>query len=219
MPRGRRKSDPQDQKAQGYPGKRRKVVDKAIVDAERYAKLLADAPKEGDDYLAPPRFIDDPRLAHAIVVWKEYAPRLDKLNLLARTDRHLFALFCIYVAEFVQANDDILKKGYSIMVPTIARGDGGKPGKMPRKNPSVERRDTAADMMIDLSVKFGLTPLDRAKLIRESAVRFDEETLFGRRRESADAPAAEAAIAPAPADGVGTARQFDSPPPPGSRPN
>jgi P27 family predicted phage terminase small subunit len=181
--------------------------------------MLADAPIEGDDYLAPPRFIDDPRLADAVAVWKEYAPRLDRLNLLARTDRHMFALFCVYVSEFVRAQDDILTKGYSVLVPTIAKDANGNPGKMPRENPSVARRDNAAEMMLDLSVKFGLTPLDRAKLIRESAVRFDDETLFGRRRDSIDQPAASAPEqAPAAVDGVGTMRSLDSPPP-GSRPN
>jgi P27 family predicted phage terminase small subunit len=223
MPRGRRAADPQDQIDQGNPSKRSKrSIDRAVIEAERFAQMLSDAPKEGDDYLAPPRFIDDPRLAHAVTVWKEYAPRLDRMNLLARTDRHLFALFCVYVAEFVQANDDVLKRGYSVMVPTIAKDANGKPGKMPRENPSVGRRDHAAEMMIELSVKFGLTPMDRAKLIRESAVRFDEETLFGRRRESApiaaDAEVAMPAPAPAPADGVGSMRRLDSPPP-GSRPN
>lgn len=218
----RPKGDPIEQRDQGYPGKRKKKTDKTIVEAERFAKMLADAPVDGDDYLAPPRFIDDKRLAPAITVWKEYAPRLDKLNLLARTDRHMFALFCIYVAEFVMANDDILKKGYSMMVPTVARGAGGKPGMMPRENPSVSRRDNAANMMIDLSMRFGLTPLDRAKLIRDSAMRFDDETLFGRRRAEVEQPAAAVAPVAAPPsgvqDGVGAARRFDSQPP-GRLPN
>jgi hypothetical protein len=53
---------------------------------------------------------------------------------------------------------------------------------MLRDNPSVDRRDFAAKMMLDLAEKFGFTPLDRNKLIREHAMQFDAETLFGQGR-------------------------------------
>lgn len=150
-----------------------------------------------------------------MAVWLEYAPRLDKLHLLARLDRHTFALFCVYAGEFVVANEDVLVKGYSTRVKTVS-GD-----YMLRENPLVPRRDFAAKMVLELSSKFGLTPSDRNKLLCDGAMRFDDETLFGRRlpdpeldapkhlhHRNARAPSAHAEI-PA----IGSLSAFDSAPP------
>lgn len=200
----------------GHPGKRKTKTERAIAEAERQAKLLA-LPREGDTSDAPPAYLEDPRLAPALAVWREYAPRLDKLHLLARLDRHTFALFCVYAGEFVVACEDILVKGYSTRVRTVS-GD-----YMLRENPSVSRRDFAAKMVLDLSSKFGLTPADRNKLLRDGALQFDVETLFGRALPQGEAaPAGETAAPPAPvhhdAAAIGSLGAFDSPPP-GAKPN
>lgn len=220
---GRPRGDPADQAAMGNPGKRKNKTEKAIAEAERQATLLA-MPRESDETAdAPPAYLTDLRMAPAMAVWREYAPRLDKLHLLARLDRHTFALFCVYAAEFVVANEDILVKGYSVMVKTIS-GD-----KMPRENPSVGRRDHAAQMVLNLSSKFGLTPDDRNKLLRAGAMQFDAETLFGRALPTSQLPAAPiappsdeataAVAAPAQSSAaIGTLGQFDSMPP-GVKPN
>lgn len=219
---GRPKGDPADQAAMGHPGKRKTKTEKAILEAERQAALLA-MPRATDETSgAPPVYLENPQLLPAMAVWKEYAPRLDRLHLLSRLDRHTFALFCIYAAEFVVANEDILVKGYSVMVKTVS-GD-----KMPRENPSVGRRDHAAKMVLEMSSKFGLTPSDRNKLLREGAMRFDDETLFGRQLPSkapdVPAPAAVEAeeVPPAPPShdsaAIGSLNQFDSLPP-GAKPN
>lgn len=219
---GRRKQDPRDQRRRGHPGRRKSKTERAIAALEARAaedaKLLA-AASDPADLQALPVFINDKRLAPAIEVWKEYAPRLDKLQLLTTLDRHTFAMFCIYVAEFALANRDILDKGYSVMVTTIAGSRSkAKGSQMPRLNPSVDRRDHAAKMMLDLASKFGFTPLDRAKLISLNAMRQDEQTLFGRVRPAQMAPAPqEAPAAPVPSS-AGSARGLDSRPP-GSRPN
>lgn len=214
---GRPRGNPEDQAAMGHPGKRKSKTDKAIAEAERQAKLLA-LPRADDVSDAPPAYLADPRLAPALAVWREYAPRLDKLHLLAQLDRHTFALFCVYAGEFVVACEDILVKGYSVRVKTVS-GD-----YMPRENPSVSRRDFAAKMVLELSGKFGLTPADRNKLLRDGAMQFDAETLFGRALPTSDAPAA-GEIAPAPvapmvhdAAAIGSLGAFDSAPP-GGKPN
>lgn len=201
----------------GYPGKRKTKTEKAITEAERQAKLLA-LPRSDDAAAAAPAYLEDPRLAPALAVWREYAPRLDKLNLLARLDRHTFALFCVYAGEFVVACEDVLLKGYSTRVKTVS-GD-----YMLRENPSVSRRDFAAKMVLDLSGKFGLTPADRNKLLRDGAFQFDSETLFGRALPQAESAAGETS-APAPvapvnhdAAAIGSLAAFDSPPP-GAKPN
>lgn len=213
---GRRKGDPDDQAAMGHPGKRKTKTEKAILEAERQAKLLA-LPRADETSDSPPAYLEDPRLAPANAVWREYAPRLDKLHLLARLDKHTFALFCVYAGEFVVANEDVLIKGYSTRVKTVS-GD-----YMLRENPSVSRRDFAAKMVLDLSGKFGLTPADRNKLLRDGAMRFDDETLFGRvlPSDQPEVTAAENVPAPAPSHGVaaiGSMSNFDSVPP-GAKPN
>lgn len=200
----------------GHPGKRKSKTEKAIAEAERQAKLLA-LPRADETSDSPPAYLQDARLAPAMAVWREYAPRLDKLHLLARLDRHTFALFCVYAGEFVVANEDVLVKGYSTRVKTVS-GD-----YMLRENPSVSRRDFAAKMVLDLSSKFGLTPSDRNKLLREGAMQFDAETLFGRALPQAEAPAAGAEPAPpAPPShdqaAIGSLSAFDSVPP-GAKPN
>jgi P27 family predicted phage terminase small subunit len=217
MARGRKKDNPRDQRAKGYPGKRKKKTDleleRMVKAAERDAKLFALA-GEGKDLQALPIFLTDPRLAPATVIWREYAPRLDKLHLLTTLDRHTFAMFCIYAAEFVLANRDILDKGYSLPVPTVAKDARGKPGVMLRDNPSVDRRDFAAKMMMDLAEKFGFTPHDRSKLIRDHAMQFDAETLFGHERQ---VPGQKAPPAPEGEDalegGIGSLNTFDTPAP------
>jgi P27 family predicted phage terminase small subunit len=218
---GRRRKDPREQKARGYPNRRKTKTERAIAAMEakaaEQAKLLA-AGNDPADLQALPVFINDKRLAPAIEVWRQYAPRLDRLQLLTSLDRHTFAVFCIYVAEFALANQDILDKGYSLPVPTVAKDAKGRPGIMLRDNPAVDRRDFAAKMMLDLAEKFGFTPLDRAKLIQNNAMRPDELTLFGRVRPAQVAPA-PAPAEPAPQrSAAGSGRDFDSTPP-GTRPN
>jgi P27 family predicted phage terminase small subunit len=217
MARGRRADDPRDQKAKGFPGKRKNKTEIALAKMERAAardaQLLAQA-GTGADIQALPIFLEDKRLAPATIIWREYAPRLDKLHLLTTLDRYTFAMFCIYAAEFVLANRDILDKGYSVGVPTIAKGKDGKSGIMLRENPAVSRRDFAAKMMLDLAEKYGLTPLDRNKLIREHAMRADEETLFGRVRSQPQQPTPHAPPADDEANSmVGSLARLDTPSP------
>jgi phage terminase small subunit len=162
---GRRSDNPHDQAAKGFPGKRKTRVERQIAEAERLAEMLASVPPRAGDPLAPPAFIADPRLKGALAVWTEHAARLQRINLLDVEYRNLFAMFCVYMADFVAANDEILKKGYSVNVKTISGS------MMPRENPNVSRRDVAADYVLKLSAKFGLTPLDYYALMKDQANR------------------------------------------------
>lgn len=121
-------------------------------EAARIADLLADAPPLPDHSIPPPMFLTGPLLAAAGRVWRDTTAHLDALNLYGSSDKYLLAAFCVYVAEFVQANEEIIAKGYSVMVKTIS-GDA-----MPRVNPAVDRRDTAFKFMVELSRSFGFTP-------------------------------------------------------------
>lgn len=213
---GRHPDNPLDQAAKGFPGKRKSKTERAIAEAERLATLLVSArsqtPSDGK-----PGYLLDARLKPASAMWDDYAPRLDRLHLLSQLDLHLFGMFCIYAAEFVAANEDILAKGYSVMVKTIS-GD-----KMPRENPAVARRDFAAKMTIDLSSKFGLSPHDRHRLLAAGAMHFDDETLFGRAldrttKPEAVTPTEEPAPPIAEGSAIGSLTAFDSVPP-GVKPN
>ena len=123
--------------------KRLSKEQRAIAEAERLAAMLASAPAASSNALAPPAFIADPRLAAAGKFWADHAEQLQTLGTLDRLDRFTFAMFCIYVGEFIAAEDDILAHGYSVKVKTVS-GD-----RMPRENPSVARRDFAAKMILD----------------------------------------------------------------------
>lgn len=153
--------------------KRKKRITKtqrAVAEAERLARLLADAPASSPGALAPPALIADPRLAPAQKFWNDHAPQLQTLGTLGRLDRFVFALYCVYVAEFVAAEDDILTQGYSVRVKTIS-GD-----MMPRENPSVDRRNFAAKMIAEMSAMFGLSQVDRlniSKLARGAGQQVD----------------------------------------------
>lgn len=223
---GRRRDDPRDQKGKGFPGRRKSKTQHELEAMERAAardaKLFADA-SAGGDLQALPIFLTDQRLASAQQIWRDLAARLDKLHLLSVLDRLSFAGYCIYAAEFVLANKEIMDKGYSLPVPTIAKDAKGRPGSMLRENPAVARRDHAFDQMLKLGEKFGFTPLDRHNLIAKHVMRDDDQTLFHRARVPHGDPAAAppptpAATATAADDddesfGIGGLNQYDAPPP------
>jgi P27 family predicted phage terminase small subunit len=149
-------------KAKAKPARKKRLTreERAAAEAERLAKLLADMPAEGCGALAPPGFIAMQSLKPAAQVWRDHAPRLHKLGLLGDLDRYMFALMCVYAAEFVIAHEEILLKGYAVETP-MTNG-----GHMLRENPAVARRDVAAKMLLELSRRYGFTPLDRYSLMK-----------------------------------------------------
>lgn len=161
MAKGRKGKAPGLQKDLGDPGKRGKTkVEKQLAEAEQLAKLLATAPGQENNALSPPLFLDQ-RFAPALAVWNEYAPRLAHLNMLDPVYRHTFAAFCVWMGEFLIANEAIAKDGFAVKVRTVS-GD-----RMWRENPNVSRRETAMKFVMQLSERFGFTPLDQHKLVKE----------------------------------------------------
>jgi hypothetical protein len=145
------------------PRRRKSAHDLLVEEAARFAAMLADAPADGDDPLA-------------------------RLGCLTSGDRMAFALLCVYTAEFVLANDELLRKGFVQRVPSVSGG------VMLRDNPALRRRDTAAGMIMELSARFGMTPLDCHKLFGAKARAPEVDGLDG---GLFDQPAAAAARAPA----------------------
>ncbi len=206
---GRRKDAPEVQAAKGYPGKRKRATKAELAakkerDRAQLAESMAAAPDDPSDKFAPPRFLDE-RFGPALAIWRDYGPRLTRLNLVQDLDRYTFALFCIYMAEWVAANEEIERGGYSIRVKTVSGS------YMPRLNPNVGRREEAAKQVLELSKRFGLTPIDRINLFKDKTGL--PPGLFGNMGDASPKPAAPAAAASRP-DPIGAMDAFDSEPPP-----
>ncbi|WP_424360240.1 phage terminase small subunit P27 family [Methylocystis parvus] len=207
---GRRKDSPETQALKGSPGKRMTKAERQAAEATAIAELLAATPAESGGALSPPAFLADPRCAAALSVWRDYAPKLSRLNILGELDRFTFSLFCVYAGEFVTAQQDILKNGYAVTVKTY----GGEGAARPFINPSVKRRDTAFAIVAKMAENFGLTPADRLKLLQSQAAN-PLGGLFGGAPSAGQAPTAPEAPAAPEADDeiIGAAGRFDSPPP------
>lgn len=130
----------------------------AIAEADRLAGLLADGPTLPGVALAPPVFITGPKMKAAWRVWVDVIPLLAERGLIEALDKHALAMLCVYIGEFVAANEEVLRNGFTTRVKTVS-GD-----YMLRENPAVSIRDTAQKVVMDISKRFGLTPLDRAYL-------------------------------------------------------
>lgn len=140
-----------------------------VEDAARLSAMMAAAPMDGDEAFAPPKFLSDPLLAAAQAVWRDLAPLLRSRALVGPRDRVMFASLCYWTGEFVTALDDIARNGYAI----IGKSHAGH--VRPWKNPSVDRRDTAYDYMLELSKRFGLTTLDRHQLFKRYEPAADDD--------------------------------------------
>jgi phage terminase small subunit len=177
---GRRRDNPEDQEAKGFPGKRKSKVEKMLAQAAERARLLASLPPETAAPLAPPAFIDDPMYAEAVAIWKVLVPELQENNFFNPTlDRFTFAAYCLVQAEYFAADRSVREKGHWFMRKAIAGG------MRPWVNPDVDRRDAALKMAMELAREFALTPTARSKLERIHSAMSDGP-LF-RRRADADA--------------------------------
>ncbi|MCX5518460.1 phage terminase small subunit P27 family [Kaistia defluvii] len=154
--RGRR-PDIATQDEKGNPGKRRKAKP-SINDR---IKILAEAPPASSDALSPPLLFGLDEFAGAVQIWNEYVPELRRRNVLDRLDRHSMAMFCYYLDRFWSAVKRLAQDGETQRVRTTSGG------YRIHDHPAVAHRDDAAKIVMDLSVRFGFTPLDRYKLIRE----------------------------------------------------
>lgn len=211
-----RRSDPPGlQAAKGHPRQRGKATVKArLAEARRVAQLLADAPAETGDKLAPPKFLDA-RFPAALQVWRALAPKLRETHRLPNQHRYIFALFCVYFAEWVTANEDIAKYGHTQLVETIAGG------QMERVRPIVKLREIAMANVMDLSKNFGLTPTDEYALFAHQRVAAQANAgLFDALEPDAAEPDQPQASdeAAQPRSMIGGMASLDGAPP-GSRPN
>ncbi|MGQ2989508.1 MAG: P27 family phage terminase small subunit [Brevundimonas sp.] len=210
MARGRRAASAADEKARGYPGKRKSKTDRQLEQAAALAEQLAAAPAASGEAMAAPVFLDA-RSAPALRIWRDLAPTLVATGRLTEEDRFIFAQFCVYAGEWVAANEEVLAKGYSQRVATVAGG------YMERTRPAVAIRERALDVVLKLAEKFGLTPRDRYSLFKEQAGA-GLGGLFGQTPPRGDGDEAPAEPPPASEDDpIGMLGRLNSAPPP--RPN
>ncbi|AMK19342.1 P27 family phage terminase small subunit [Sphingobium sp. MI1205] len=215
MARGR-KPDPH-QAEKGYPNRRKSATQKREAEAQRVAQLLVAT--TATDALKPPPLIDQgPLYAGAVAVWTEMAPRLIRTNRLPEQHRMIFAMFCVYYADWVSLNDQLKQEGMTQRVKTVAGG------YMIRDHPAVRRRQECFDNVMTLSRQFGLTPHDEYDLFKNQAAAVATNPgLFGGAlpvpAQGRGEPDADPAPAPSPSGPrVGMLTDMDSPPP-GHRPN
>lgn len=147
------------QAAKGFPGRRRTKAVKAVEEAARIARLLA--PTDGKVDMPP--VLADAKYAPAAVVWTRLAPELRRTHRLPKESEIQFVQFCIYAQEWFQATDDLHTTGFTQQVATVAGG------KMERRRPKTFDRQQAYSNMMELSVKFGLTPLAMYDLFKGQA--------------------------------------------------
>lgn len=154
-PKRKAKAEPKRKRA-----KRKSVVDRAIAEADALVALIADVPVQSGIALAAPSFITGQKRKATWRVWNDTVTLLADRKMLDALDKYVLAMFCVYVVEFVQANEQIQRDGFTTRVKTIS-GD-----HMLRENPAVSIRDTAAKIVLDISRREGFTQLDRAILVR-----------------------------------------------------
>lgn len=203
------------QEAKGNPGRRLSAVKRRELEAQRIADLLTQSAHDPSDPLRAPEIIaTGPTAAAAVAVWRDLAPKLAVTHRLQPQHRPVFAMFCVYFAEWVLANEEVAKRGHYQKVKTVVGG------MMERTRPIVQIRDRAFGMVMQLSDRFGLTPSDEYALFKDQAVAaaqnpglFDRGGSKPRDRQEEEG---DGSAAPQPGAGlIGSMRQLDSEPPAG----
>jgi hypothetical protein len=136
------------------------------------------------------------------------APKLSETYRLQAQHRPLFAMFCVYYAEWVRPTRILPSQRPTQTVPTVAAG-----GSMERIRPIVKIRDQAFDQVLKLSARFGLTPTDEYALFKEQQIAAGlNPGLFDHAAARRDA-ARPRASRRRPSSVVGISKTLDSPPP------
>ena len=130
----------------GNPGKRKKHVVAPVA----VLPLL--------DVMPQTELSDDAR-----AVWALLAPDLIALKILRKTDALVFSVFCEAFARYARALIALQREGDIQTVKTVS-GD-----KMRRVNPRTRILKDERDVVLKYAEKFGLTPVDRMRVITHLA--------------------------------------------------
>lgn len=179
---GRRPVPPAQKAARGQPAKRISRIQREAAEREAAAAELAAMPV--GTKVEPPERLRAAHYAGALSVWRELGPELERTNRLQPIHRQAFAMFCIYIAEWWAACDDLATGGRSQKVKTVSGS------MMERDRPAVRWRAEAYSAAQDAAKHFGLTPREEYALFKDqSTVARDNPGLFGAKPAAANDPA------------------------------
>lgn len=169
---GRRQLPPDQRAARGQVAKRKSKAQREAEARSAAAAELAALPV--GTKVEPPERLRDEKYLGALGVWRELGPELERTNRLQPVHRLTFAMFCIYIAEWWAACDDLAKNGRSQTVPTVSGG------MMERDRPAVRWRAEAYAAAQEAAKHFGLTPREEYALFKDqSVVARENPGLFG----------------------------------------
>lgn len=214
-----RKGDPALAKAKTDPSTRKSKAQKAAAAIDARVKLAeeraAQFAAKSSTAEMPAFMVDDKQYAGVAAIWRYHADLLNTRNFWGPAFVGPFTGFCIYYDEFLAADREVKSKGWGV------EGTSTSGGQRFWRNPAVDVRDHAFARVMELSTRYGFTPLDMYKLERESAA------AGGGRGAGASPPGGQLPLGkgdgdatepPAPADPTtnpGAMAAFDSAPPPG----
>ncbi|RYE43620.1 MAG: P27 family phage terminase small subunit [Hyphomicrobiales bacterium] len=188
---GRKPMSPELKEARGNPGKR-PVQKKSPTPVMKRVALVR------------PAWLTD---KFAKAVWDQLQ---GSLHFLRQSDVNVFARYCVYLANWVDANKKIEATGGAVYETSSAHVEG-----MLRINPWFSVRSRLEDDLVKIEEKVGLTPLDRQKIIVSMASAAGGRSigdLFGGGAGAGDEPEAPVPgeVAAAPADDMPTVGGLNS---------
>jgi P27 family predicted phage terminase small subunit len=168
---------PEEREARGNPGTR--AGDVASVAAEETARSAALPPHA----VGRPSWLTDEVAGD---VWDQLQSGDTALRFIRESDVNAFGRYCVYLADWVAANEELVKDG------AVYETSSAHVEKMKRINPWFIVRDRLEDNLQKLEPKFGLTPIDRQRLYAQlaAAAQLPPGDLFGGGSGENDAPIA-----------------------------
>ncbi|WP_180901952.1 P27 family phage terminase small subunit [Martelella soudanensis] len=163
---GRRKDNPLEQAAKGFPGRRRVKVESAIAEIESAVNEgEREAAKGRDPFPLPPLFKKQPAYwREAAALWHELSSVLKSAGRLRPGYRPALTRYCIWTQLFnstaSQLNKDLPKGGTTVKV---RKGDGNE---VYRTHPGLEFMSKAETQLRLLDAEFGFTPMRDQDLMR-----------------------------------------------------
>lgn len=211
---GRRKDDPLEQAAKGFPGRRRSKVEAAIEAAAQAAEAMPVTAE--NPYPLPSEFRGAPAYwSVAIRVWNEKSDVLKAAGRRRPGYRSTLTRYCMwsqfYFSAAEQLRKDLPKGGATVKV---KKGDGEF---VWRQHPNIDFMAKAETALRLLDAEFGFTPARDADLTKVESFNATQGRLpLGGTHPTQQKP--DAGSAEAASDPMDLMNSADSPPP-GTRPN
>ena len=98
-------------------------------------------------------------------IWSGIAPSLRAAGRIKDTDRQVLARYCDMVGRYWRMSRKVRDEGETLLVPTIAKGPNGEPGKMHRRHPLLNEMKALMPEIRQIEDRMGLSPLARANLV------------------------------------------------------